>query len=75
MIENINLNTKLEIALEILSAKIAYTSKKGLSINDKEMQGLIKEREMLYSGDEKILEKIINIYGKEIKEKYDEVKS
>lgn len=70
---NMSLNTKLEIALEILSAKIADTSKKGFSINDKEMQELIKEREMLYSVEENVLDKIIQIYGKEMKFKYNEV--
>lgn len=73
MLENINLNTKMEVALEILSAKMAETSKRGLSVNDKEMQKLIKEREKMYSGDEEILNKIIEIYGKEMKRKYDEV--
>ncbi len=73
MKKNMSLNTKLEVALEILAAKIAKTSKSGLSTNDKEMQELIKEREKLYSGDEKILDKIIEVYGKEIKREYDEV--
>lgn len=74
MIESMNMNTKLEVALEILSSKIAETSKKGLSIEDKEMKNLIQEREKLYSGNEEVLDKIIDIYGKEIKRKYDEVK-
>ena len=40
-----NNNTKLEIAIEIMSAKIAK----------------------MYQFDEKTIDKIINIYGKEIK--------
>jgi len=73
MIENMSLNTKLEVALEILAAKIAETSKNGFSIGDTQMQELLQEREKLYTGDEKVLDKIINEYGKEIKRKYDEV--
>ena len=67
-----SLNTKLEVALEILSAKIANTSKKGLSTQDEEMTALLEEREKLYSGDEEILKKIINVYGPEIKKNYEE---
>ena len=67
-----SLNTKLEVALEILSAKIANTSKKGLSTQDEEMKALLEEREKLYSGDEEILKKIINVYGPEIKKNYEE---
>lgn len=68
------LNTKLEVALEILAAKIADTSRKGFSTDDKEMQILLEEREKLYSGNEEILEKIITIYGPEIKRNYEGVK-
>lgn len=67
-----SLNTKLEVALEILSAKIANASKSGLTTEDEEMKLLLDEREKLYTGDEKILDKIINIYGPEIKKNYEE---
>ena len=40
----ISQNTKLEIAVEIMAAKIAKTSKEGYTINDEKMQQLIKER-------------------------------
>lgn len=74
MKDNMSLNTKLEVALEILAAKIAETFQKGFTIDDKEIQNLIKEREELYSGNEKVIDKIINVYSKEIKKKYEEVK-
>lgn len=67
-----SLNTKLEVALEILSAKIANTSKKGFSTQDEEMKVLLEEREKLYSGNEEILKKIIDVYGPEIKKNYEE---
>ena len=62
-----NQNTKLEIAIEIMSAKIAKTSRKGIEPEDEKMQELLDERVRMYQGDEEIIEKIINIYGKEIK--------
>ena len=65
-------NTKLEVALEILAAKIAKTSKEGFSVKDKEMINLLEERQKLYSGDMKVIEKIINEYGPEIKNAYKE---
>lgn len=66
-------NTKLEVALEILSAKIADTSKKGYSTKDEEIKILLKERDRLYSGDEEVIDKIIKIYGPEIKKNYEGV--
>ncbi len=71
--ENMSDNTKLEVALEILAAKIADESKKGKSASDDEMKLLIKEREEMYSGNKEILEKIINVYGPEIKNNYERI--
>lgn len=71
-IENMSLNTKLEVALEILAAKIAKTSKQGFTVDDIKMQNLLKERDSLYSGDEEILNKIIKEYGPEMKKDYEE---
>ena len=70
---SMSLNTKLEVALEILSAKIASVSKQGYNSEDEQMKILINEREKMYSGDEQIIEKIINIYGPEIKRNYEGV--
>lgn len=60
-----NKNTKLEIAVEIMAAKIAKSAKEG--INSKDMEKLLNERTKMYQGDEKVIEKIIGIYGEEIK--------
>ena len=62
-----NQNTKLEIAIEIMAAKIAKTSREGIEPEDEKMKELLDERVRMYQGDEEIIEKIINIYGKEIK--------
>ena len=63
-------NTKLEVAIEILSEKIADVSKKDSDKQNEELNKLIQEREKLYLGDTKIIEKIITVYGPEIKNKY-----
>ena len=62
-----NQNTKLEIAIEIMAAKIAKTTREGIEPEDEKMKELLDERVRMYQGDEEIIEKIINIYGKEIK--------
>ncbi len=62
---HMNNNTKLEIAIEIMSAKIAKTSKE--ENNEKKLDELMNERTKMYQFDEKTIDKIINIYGKEIK--------
>ena len=60
-----NANTKLEIAVEIMAAKIARTSREENS--EDKLKELIKEKTKMYQGNEEIIEKIINIYGKEVK--------
>ncbi len=60
-----NANTKLEIAVEIMAAKIARTSREENS--EDKLQKLLKEKTRMYQGDEEIIDKIINIYGKEVK--------
>ena len=57
-----SLNTKLEVGLEIISAMIANASNEGYSIKDEKMKILLEERDKLYSGDEKTIDKIINPY-------------
>lgn len=70
---DMNLNTKLEVAVEILAAKIAKTSKEGYSVEDKEIQTLLNEREEMYKGNKIIIDKIIKEYGLEIKKDYQKV--
>ena len=58
-----NANTKLEIAVEIMAAKIAKTSREEES--EEKLNKLLKEK--MYQGDKEVIDKIINIYGKEVK--------
>lgn len=67
-----SLNTKLEVALEVISSKIADVSRKGYTVNDKEMQILLEEKSKLYAGNEEVLDKIINVYGPEMRKRYKE---
>ena len=60
-----NANTKLEISVEIMAAKIAKTSREEES--EEKLNKLLKEKTKMYQGDEEIIEKIINVYGKEVK--------
>lgn len=66
-----SLNTKLEVAVEIISAKIASMSNAGYTTENPEMQELLKEMDKMYTGDESTIDKIINVYGPEIKRKYE----
>lgn len=70
---NISQNTKLEIAVEIMAAKIAKTSKEGYQLDDERMQQLIKERNKMYIGNEDVIDKIINEYGPEIRRYYNNI--
>lgn len=71
--DNFSPNTKLEIAVEILATKIAMYSKNGMNLEDEKFQELIKDRDEMYKGNEKVIEKIIKQYGPEIKKYYEEV--
>lgn len=68
--DEISQNTKLEIAVEIIAAKIAKCSRDGYRIKDNEIKNLLKERDEMYKGNEEIIDKIIRVYGKEIKKDY-----
>ena len=57
-------NVKLEVALEILAMKIALTIS---SDNSEELSKLLVEQKKIYSSDEKIIDKVLNVYGSEIK--------
>ena len=70
---DISKNTKLEIAVEIMAAKIAKASKEGYTVNDEEMKQLIDERNKMYIGNEYIIDKIINEYAPEIKSDYNNI--
>lgn len=70
---DISKNTKLEIAVEIMAAKIAKTSKEGYLANEEKMKQLIDERNKMYVGNESIIDKIIKEYGPEIKRDYNNI--
>ena len=57
-------NVKLEVALVILAMKIALTIS---SDNSEELSKLLIEQKKIYSYDEKIIDKVLNVYGSEIK--------
>ena len=54
-----NANTKLEIAVEIMAAKIAKTSREDNS--EEKLKELLKEKTKMYQGDKEIIEKIIHL--------------
>ena len=53
-----NSNTKLEIAVDIIANKIAKSAK----ANDEKIDQYIQEREEMYNGNDKIINKIIEEY-------------
>ena len=63
-----NDNTKLEVAIEIMASKIAKAAQKGYDVDSKEMRELREEKEKMYKCDKEIIDKIINVYGKELRE-------
>lgn len=60
-------NTKLEIAVEIMAAKIAKTAREGIGEQDEKMKKLLREKIEMYQGNEETIDKIIEIYGKEFR--------
>lgn len=57
-------NVKFEVASEILAMKIAIA----ISLeNEKELNKLLIEQNKLYTYDETIINKILDVYGSEIK--------
>ena len=60
-------NIKLEVAIEIMASKLANMIQKGYTTEDKEIQDLLKEKTQMYAGNKEIIEKILEVYGKELK--------
>ena len=71
--DNINLNTQLEIALEIISTKIAEASRENDMYSKNKIEELLKEREEMYLGNTEIIKKIIEEYGPSVKKKYENI--
>ena len=57
-------NVELEVALEILAMKISMTI---CSDNGKELEKLLIEKERIYRNDKKVIKKVFNTYGSELK--------
>lgn len=53
----------ISIAIEILAIKFSKNM-----FNKEEVNRILKEKELVSLGDKKTIEKVINIYGKELKE-------
>lgn len=58
-----NLATDISVATEILSMKFSRNM-----FNKEEVKRILKEKELVSLGDRETIEKVINVYGKEIKE-------
>ena len=59
-----NENVKLDIAIEIMSTKIAEAIN---NKNSNEVNDLLKEREQLYLGNWNVINKILKVYSKYVK--------
>lgn len=66
-------NYKMEVALEIIQLKIIdfIKNNKGKDVKEftKKLRELTEEREKIYELDEETMDKVYNIYLKELKEK------
>lgn len=60
-------NTDIEIAIEIIAAKIATHSRSINNTIDDEMKNLLKERDKVYMGNEETIRKVLAIYGPEVR--------
>ena len=59
-----NENVKLDIAIEIMSTKISNTMNSG---NKEEVEQLLEERRQMYLGNWNVINKILNVYSKDVK--------
>lgn len=58
-----NIGTDISVATEILAMRFSKNM-----FNPKELQHILKEKELVSLGDRETINKVINVYGKEIKE-------
>lgn len=63
-----NDNVRLEVAIEIMASKIADMTRKGYTVESDEIKQLLKEKNEMYKGNDKIIDKILEFYGKELKQ-------
>lgn len=59
-----NDNVKLDIAIEIMSTKIAMAMNNG---DRKEIDNLLDERKQMYLGNWDVINKILEVYSKDVK--------
>ena len=57
-----SISDDISIATEILAIKLSKNI-----FNTKELNNILKEKELVLLGDKDTIEKVINVYGKEIK--------
>ena len=62
-----NDNVKLEVAIEIMASKIADMTRKGYDLDSEEMKKLLEEKKEIYQCKKEVLDKILNVYGEELK--------
>ena len=62
---------KMDVAIELIADKISKTTTKLETTNnvqyENELNNLIEERNKIYNGDINTIDKVINIYGNELK--------
>lgn len=58
-----NLATDISVATEILAIRFSKNM-----FNKEEVKNILKEKELVSLGDRETIKKVINVYGKEIKE-------
>lgn len=56
-------NNDIYVAIEILSMMLSRNI-----FNKKELNQILKEEQLVLSGDKETIEKVINVYGKQVKE-------
>ena len=59
-----NDNVKLDIAIEIMSSKVAEAMDRG---NKEEIDALLEEREQMYLGNWDVINKILESYSDDVK--------
>lgn len=59
-----NENVKLDIAIEIMSTKIANAMNSGAK---EEVKQLLEERKQMYLGNWDVINKILNVYSNDVK--------
>ena len=65
---------KMDVAIEILADKMSKVTiqfyETGETAYKNEMNNLMSEKDKLYNGDLEVMDKIINVYGEELKNEW-----